>query len=62
MQIEGPRDLLIRDLHYHEEEVVKVKEVNYDIEGVSFWKGKIVLLLKNGILWELGKREFSFGS
>lgn len=25
VQIEGPRDLLIRDLHFHEEEVIKVK-------------------------------------
>lgn len=51
VQIEGPRDLLIRDLHFHEEEQIKVKEINYDIEGVTFWKGKIILLLKNGILW-----------
>lgn len=50
-QIEGPRDLLIKDLHFHEEEYLKVEEINYDIEGVTFYKGKIILLLKNGIHW-----------
>jgi hypothetical protein len=29
---------------------------------VTFYKGKIILLLKNGVHWELGKKEFSFGS
>jgi len=56
VQIEGPRDLLIKDLHFHEEEYLKVEEINYDIEGVTFYRGKIILLLKNGIHWELGKR------
>lgn len=51
VQIEGPRDLLIKDLHFHEEEYLKVEEINYDIEGVTFYKGKIILLLKNGIHW-----------
>lgn len=47
---------MIKDLHFHEEEYLKVEEINYDIEGVTFYRGKIILLLKNGIHWELGKR------
>lgn len=57
VHIEGPKELLIRDLHFHEEEYVHVKDVPSPIEGVTFYKGEIIMLLKNGMHWEFKKNK-----
>lgn len=63
VHIEGPRELLIRDLQFHEEEYINMKSLPSPIEGVTYYKGKLVLLLKNGIHWDGEKnKEFMFGS
>ena len=53
---------MIRDLNFHEEEYIKIFDLDSDIEGVAFYHGKIILLLKNGVHWDLArKKEYHFG-
>ena len=63
VHIEGPREILIRDLHFHEEQIINLTDLPSPIEGVTFYRGELIMMLKNGMHWEMNKnREFFFGS
>lgn len=61
VQIESGKELLIRDLHYHTEEVSRIVSLQSDIEGVTFYKNEIILLLRDGSHWDVDKnKEYKF--
>ena len=62
VHVEGSKEIMVRDLNFHEEEFIKMNELESEIEGVAFHQGKVILLLKNGVHWDLQKKkEYHFG-
>ena len=62
VHVEGSHEIMIRDLSYHEEEYIELRELESEIEGVAWHQNKVILLLKNGIHWDINrKKEYHFG-